>query len=165
MPVEALLVRLQRSGSRNNFSGLRTEILRLISMPMFATCTKVRWHELFVHEKSRIDNLEKRSAASCGWLLWEFLTEAKLWFSLLRTPILITSIPIFLQHIDLRWNIVFCSWKSWIGVLKDENRRRQFWCFDGARFWVHKSGRIFCSRRIATTRPHRFQNRIIYVIY
>ena len=36
------------------------------------------------------------------------------------------------QHIELRWNKLFCMWQSWINILKEKNvlRQHQFQSFD-----------------------------------
>ena len=49
-----------------------------------------------------------------------------------------------LQRIELRWNGLFCSWKSRIGILKEKNvfRRRQFQSFDGGSMRI-KSAKTF----------------------
>ena len=51
---------------------------------------------------------------------------------------------VYLQRIELRWNTVFCSWESWIGILKDSNfSRRRLWIKGEKTF---QSDRTFCLR-------------------
>jgi len=52
-----------------------------------------------------------------------------------------------LQRIELRWNTAFCSWKSWIDVLKANNffQRRQFQSSDSGLILWGSTARKLCT--------------------
>ena len=68
----------------------------IISMPMFATCKVKMEQNYFVYEKSQIDICFSATSFEVWWCL-------------------------YLQRLELRWNTIFCSWKLWIGILKDNS--------------------------------------------
>ena len=88
-----------------------------------------------VQDKSWIGIIMKETNAFRQWVakFCNFSWKWKLLFLLLCDTYDYNIDVYVCKHIELRWNKLFCLWKSWISILKEKMvfRRRQFWSFHG----------------------------------
>ena len=115
--VLGLWLQLQPPGFSSTYPSLATWAL--------TTCIviKLRWNELLCSWEIVNQHFETKewfSTASCV-VLWELCSEAKTWVFVVVPCLLLWHQCLSLQCIEFRWIKLFYSWKSRIGILKENN--------------------------------------------